>query len=116
MTDDMAIHTCGSSYSYCNGNCADCTQPDTYATNSTDTRKYLVGIDLHRPTKDEYEESRAASRSLSSWIQLSRERQNTLLDDLCKERAIEKDYLKMYEAHHDLIRRYELYKELEANG
>lgn len=69
-----------------------------------------------KPTKEQYENSKAMYTNLSDWVRRSKKHQEELLDELCKERSIEKDYRGLCEAHRDVVRRYELYKELEAKG
>lgn len=72
--------------------------------------------DLSKPTKEEYEKSLKERDYFGNWIHMSRKRQNELLDELCEERSTEKLYLEMYEKHKDIIRRYEIYTELEAKN
>ena len=39
-----------------------------------------------------------------------------LIDALAKERESEKLYMELYEKHRDIIRKYEIYEELDNNG
>ena len=102
-----AIRPCGSSYAYCEGNCDECTVNNSYATNSTDI--------LRKPTDKEYADSKDTMFSLGEYIRLSKNRQNSLIDDLCKEREIQKNYEALYAQHKDIVRRYEIYRDIE-NG
>ena len=69
-----------------------------------------------KPTKEEYDKAKAGMQDMSRFIRMSRDRQDDLLDELCSERNTEKMYLEIYERHKDIVRRYEIYEELEANG
>lgn len=71
---------------------------------------------ISKPSKEHYEESKKVRSDLAQWISMSRKRQNELLDALFKERESEKQYIQTYKAHQDLIQRYEIFEELEANG
>jgi putative methionine-R-sulfoxide reductase with GAF domain len=71
---------------------------------------------ISKPTKEQYENSKKMRSDLSDWIRRSKKRQDELLDELFKERQAEKDYLGFYKAHQDVVRRYELYEEIAANG
>lgn len=123
MHNNNAIRPCGSSWAYCDGNCVGCTEKEYETSNSTTTTTQSISYrasteddGISKPTKEQYEKSIEAKKSLSEWIRLSRKRQEQLIDDLCKERSLEKDYQGIYEAHKDLIRRYEIYQEIESNG
>ena len=71
---------------------------------------------LVKPTVQEYEASKKECEYFSRCVSLARKRQNELLDELCKERSNEKFYAEQYKKHKDIVRRYEIYEELEANG
>lgn len=73
-------------------------------------------IDLSKPTEEEYVEGKRQLEFFASCIHCSRKRQNELLDELCEERASEKLYKDNYDRVKDVVRRYEIYKELENNG
>jgi hypothetical protein len=70
--------------------------------------------DLSKPSKEEYEKSLKECEYFAGCLKLSRARRDELLDALCEERSAEKTYLEMYEKHRDIIRKYEIYEELEA--
>ena len=117
---EPAIRPCGGSYQYCDGQCASCELYNTaYSTTSTsEVVAYKVSVDddpIVKPSKEQYEKSKQLRSELSDWIWRSKKRQDELLDELFKERQHEKDYQGLYEAHKDLIRRYEIYEELEAS-
>lgn len=71
---------------------------------------------ISKPSKEHYEESKKACSNLSQWISMSRKRQNELLDALFEERESEKQYIQTYKAHQDLIRRYEIYEEIQSGS
>jgi MinD superfamily P-loop ATPase len=101
-----ALRSCGSTYSFCNGVCETCSQANMFCTNTTLESQ-------EKPTKDAYEESKKMRNMLSDWIRRSRSHQNELLDELMEERNTEKDYLKLYEQHRNVIRLYEMYEEVQ---
>lgn len=123
MRNNNTIRPCGSSFAYCDGNCVGCTENEyetsnstTITTQSTSYKTSTEDDSISKPTKEQYEKSIEAKKNLSEWIRLSRKRQGQLIDDLCKERSLEKDYQGMYEAHKDIIRKYEIYEEIEASN
>lgn len=74
------------------------------------------GVDsLGKPTEEEYAKSNESMSYLSRCIRLSRERQDSLLDDLCSEREREKNYVALYEQHREVVRKYQIYVDIE-NG
>lgn len=116
------VRKCGSSYAYCTGNCTTCSINNIKTTDRTEPTEYPIykantnDDFISKPTKEEYEASKKAKETICQCIYSSRKRQSELLDELCEERACEKDYLGMYEAHKNLIKRYELYEEAEAHA
>jgi hypothetical protein len=121
---DKAFRPCSAGWQYCDGQCTDCGMNNTTYGTSTSCDEagnvqYRVSSEddgISKPTKEQYEKSKQSKHDLSDWIRRSRKRQDELLDELFRERAAEKDYKGMYEAHRDLVRRYELYEEIESNG
>lgn len=119
-----AVHKCGSSYAYCNGNCAKCEVNNTYATNSTEACSRYCISDAHdyeadafgKPSKEAYEKAKQDREFAATSLHMCRKRRDELIDALAKERDAEKLYMELYEKHRDLIRKYEIYEELEANG
>jgi hypothetical protein len=73
-------------------------------------------VDLGEPTKEEYEQAKESKKLASDALWLSRKRKDELIDALAKERESEKFYMELYEKHRGIIRKYEIYEELEANG
>ena len=69
-----------------------------------------------KPTKDEYEKAKEGMQDMARFVRLCRNRQTQLIDELCSERESEKLYSEIYERHKDIVRRYEIYEELEAIG
>lgn len=68
-----------------------------------------------KPTKEEYEKAKKDKEYAANALFLCRKRRDDLIDELSRERAHEKLYIEMYEKHRDTIRRYEIYKEIEAD-
>lgn len=132
---EKMIRPCGGGYQYCDGHCAECgfnnttysttTNPNSPTFSSittldntppTVTFRAAAGDDgFSKPTREQYENSKAAKASLADWIRRSKKRQEELMDELLKERTQEKEYQGMYDAHKDLVRRYEIYEELATN-
>ena len=104
---EKMIRPCGGGYQYCDGHCADCCFNNTTYSTTTNpnspTFSSITTLDNAPPTVT----FRAAAGD-----DRSRKRQEELLDELLKERTQEKDYQGMYDAHKDLVRRYEIYEEL----
>ena len=73
-------------------------------------------VDLGKPSKEEYEQAKEGKKYASEALWLSRKRRDELIDALAQERESEKFYMELYEKHRDIIRKYEIYEELEANG
>ena len=122
--NEQAIRPCGSSYAYCNGNCAECEANNTYATTSTEavsssTTSNSPDYDVDafgKPSKEVYEKAKKDKDYASTALFLCRKRRDNLIDELVREREHEKLYMDMYEKQKDIIRKYEIYEELEANG
>lgn len=72
--------------------------------------------DLSKPTKEAYEKAKKDKEYAANALFLCRKRRDDLIDELSREREHEKLYVEMYEKHLDIIRRYEIYEELENNG
>ena len=121
MQSEKSIRPCGSDFVYCGGDCINCNinkqTTSTSTSNSVQYNAFKEDDGISKPTQEMYMKSLEAKKSLADWIRRSRKRQEELMDELLKERTNEKDYKSMYEAHHDLVRRFELYEEIEAaNG
>lgn len=69
-----------------------------------------------KPSKEAYEKAKADKEYTANALFLCRKRRDELIDELCREREHEKLYLELYEKHRDIIRRYEIYEELESSG
>lgn len=72
-------------------------------------------VNLTKPSKEEYEASKKEQVYFSDCIRLSRQRQNELLDTLCEERSAEKMYMEIYEKHREIVRRYEIFEEIQRS-
>jgi hypothetical protein len=72
-------------------------------------------IELGKPTKEEYEKAKKDKEYAANALFLCRKRRDDLIDELAKERDHEKFFLELYEKHRDIIRRYEIYEEIEAS-
>lgn len=122
--DNSAIRPCGASYAYCNGNCAECEVNHTYATNSTEAKArrmddVLPECDVDafgKPSKEAYEKAKQNREFAATSLHLCRKRRDELIDALARERESEKFYMELYEKHRDIVRRYEIYSELEAGN
>jgi hypothetical protein len=120
--ETAVVRKCGSSFAYCNGNCSDCPTNNTYATNSTDAVSMyahphpLYDCDAFgKPSKEAYERAKQNRMFASDSLRLCRKRRDELIDALAKERDNEKHYMELYEMNRDIVRKYEIYEELEAN-
>lgn len=121
MKLDHMIRPCGSSYAYCDGHCADCETNNTYATNSTEAASmYAKPAEeedpFGKPSKEAYEKAKKDKEYAANALFLCRKRRDDLIDELSREREHEKLYMGLYEKHRDIIRRYEIYEELEADA
>jgi hypothetical protein len=121
MFDGRSMQKCGGEWQYCNGNCGECEATNTYATNSTDAISRYAQPDYDcdafgKPSKEAYEKAKKDKEFAATSLHLCRKRRDELIDALAKERESEKFYMDLYEKHRDIIRRYEIYEELEANG
>lgn len=72
--------------------------------------------DLSKPTIEEYEKAQKDKEYAANALFLCRKRRDDLIDELSREREHEKFYMTLYEKHRDIIRRYEIYQELENNS
>ena len=118
------IRPCGASYAYCNGNCAECKSNNTYATTSTEAiSRYSISdapdyeVDAFgKPSKEAYEKAKKDREFAATSLHMCRKRRDALIDEISRERESEKFYMELYEKHRDIMRKYEIYEELEANG
>ncbi len=114
--DERSIQKCSGDWKYCNGNCTECGANDIYATNSTGVAVYSCDADAFgKPSKEAYEKAKQDKEYTANALFLCRKRRDDLIDELSREREHEKLYMEMYEKHRDIIRKYEIYEELEAN-
>lgn len=121
MSNDTAVRKCGSSFAYCKGSCDECEVSKIYATNSIDAApmhaKPVEDEDtLGKPTKEEYEKAKQDREFDAISLRSCRKHRDELIDALVRERESEKLYMELYEKHRDIIRRYEIYEEIEANN
>jgi hypothetical protein len=86
------------------------------AATNTEIKAFPEDDGVRKPSAQQYEESKKLASDVARWIRESKKRQEELIDKLCKERACEKDYTEIYEAHREVVRRYEIYEEIENNG
>lgn len=119
QTVNEEIRKCGNSWKHCNGNCDSCGEGSYTATTSTDsTSTFAVSYDaddLGKPTKEAYEKAIRDREFALTSLRLCRKRRDELIDALSKERDSEKFYMELYEKRHEIIRKYEIYEELENN-
>ena len=112
-----AVHKCGSSYAYCNGNCNDCPNANALATTSTTMTEPTYDCDAFgKPSKEAYERAKENKKFASDALWACRKRRDELIDALAKERENEKSYMELYEMNRDIVRKYEIYEEIEADG
>ena len=69
-----------------------------------------------KPTLEEYEKAKQEYKNYCSWLRMTREKKNELIDALADEKENELLYLKQAEKQHDIIRRYEIYEQTEKGG
>ena len=69
-----------------------------------------------KPSKEAYERAKENKAFASNALWACRKRKDELIDALAKERENEKHYVELYELNRDIIRKYEIYEEMEANG
>ena len=72
-------------------------------------------FDLSKPTENEYKEAQASYKQLCEYLRLCRQRRDNLLDELVAERENEKFCLSLAEKQKDIIRRYEIYTQIEES-
>lgn len=75
-----------------------------------------VHDDLGKPSKEAYEKAKKDKEFAATSLHMCRKRRDELIDALAQERESEKFYIELYEKHRDIIRKYEIYEELESNG
>lgn len=73
-------------------------------------------VDFGKPSKDAYDSAKQNLMFASDSLRLCRKRRDELIDALAQERENEKNYIELYEMNRDIIRKYEIYEELEKNG
>ena len=69
-----------------------------------------------KPTLEEYEKAKQEYKTYCSWLRMTREKKNELIDALVIERQNELLYLKQAEKQHDIIRCYEICEQSEKGG
>ena len=114
-----SVHRCGNSWQHCNGDCSACDAGNTYTTTSTDLPTLTIPYDTDafgKPSKEAYERAKENKKFASNALWECRNRRDKLIDDLAKERENEKRYMELYEMNRDIIRKYEIYEELDADG
>ena len=70
---------------------------------------------MGKPTVEEYEKALQERNDLRSWLSMECKRRDEFLDKLLKSRENIKMYEKSLEKANDVIRKYEIYQEIE-NG
>lgn len=73
-------------------------------------------VELDKPSKEAYEKAKKDREYTANALFLCRKRRDDLIDELSREREHEKLYMEMYEKHREIIRRYEIYEELESGS
>lgn len=114
--ENCAIRQCGSSYAYCNGNCDGCEKTTAWSTSSTTITEPTYDTDAFgKPSKEVYEKAKQDKEFAATSLHMCRKRRDELIDALAKERESEKLYTELYEKNRDIVRKYEIYEEMEAN-
>lgn len=65
------------------------------------------------PTQEDYEYHKEKMVEYSSWVSMSRKRQEELLDSLYEERETCKCYIANYERHKEEARKYEILMKIQ---
>ena len=118
---DSSIRKCGSSFAYCDGKCVGCSENEyTLSTNSTEAISMYAQPtydcdSFGKPSKEAYEKAKKDKMLASDSLRLCRQRKDQLIDALAKERENEKHYTELYETNREIVRKYEIYEELESN-
>ena len=73
-------------------------------------------IDLGKPSKEAYERAKENKKFASEALWRCRKHRDELIDALAQERDNEKSYVELYELNRGIIRKYELYEEIESDG
>lgn len=73
-------------------------------------------VDIGKPSKEAYEKAKRDKEYASNALFLCRKRRDNLIDELSREREHEKLYMELYEKYRDIIRKYEIYEEIDANA
>ena len=72
-------------------------------------------LDIGKPTEKEYKEAQASYKQLCEDLRFCRDRRDALLDELVAEREQEKLCIYLAEKEKDIIRRYEIYTQIEES-
>lgn len=70
-------------------------------------------MSLEKPSIEDYNKAKHDYNLYCSWAQMARNRKNELIDALTIERENELTYTKLAAEQRDIIRRYEIYAEIE---
>lgn len=69
---------------------------------------------MGKPTIEEYEKALQERNNLRSWLSMECKRRDEFLDELLNSRENIKMYEKSLEKVNDVIRKYEIYQEIES--
>ena len=69
---------------------------------------------MGKPTVEEYEKALQERNNLRSWLSMECKRRDEFLDELLNSRENIKMYEKSLEKANDVIRKYEIYQEIES--
>lgn len=81
-----------------------------------DEEEFDDSCDLGKPSKDAYDRAKQNLMFASDSLRLCRKHRDDLIDALAQERENEKNYIELYEMNRDIVRKYEIYQEIESNG
>ena len=71
--------------------------------------------DLSKPSKEDYEKALKDLEFARNSLHLCRKRKDHLIEELCKEQESEKIYTTCFERARCVIRKYEIYQDIESN-
>ncbi len=70
-------------------------------------------ISIEKPSIEDYNKAKHDYNLYCSWAQMARNKKNELIDALMIERQNELNYIKLAAEQREIIRRYEVYSEIE---
>ena len=90
-----------------------CNETPKLCINNYDTCEQADVADTGKPSKEEYEAAKLSMKTFSDCIASVSKRREQLLDELTQIQEDLKMYRKAHQDMRDIVRRYEIYEELE---